>query len=128
MAPAAWNAPTTGSIVVFSRVRIASAHLGLLAINPRKITGDFAELMRRAASWRDPSAARPCPPKAESRIGLHCASPVTTSMGRLTKAAPGRSDSAARNAAESTSAVAAGESISAEYLVTGLHKPTESKV
>src|SRR5580704_2748002 len=128
MAPAAWNVPTTGSVVVFSKVRIASAHFGLLAINPRKITGDFAELMRRAASWRERSAARPCSAKAEGWIGLHCASPLTTSIGRLTKAAPGRSDSAARNAAESTSAVAAGESISAEYFVTGLHKPTESKV
>src|SRR5580692_10756114 len=128
MAPAAWNVPTTGKVVVFSRVRIASAQFGLLAINPRKITGDFAELMRRAASWRDRSAARPCSAKAESWIGLHCASPITTSMGRLTKAAPGRSDSAARNAAESTSAIAAGESISAEYLVTGRHNPTESKL
>src|SRR5580693_4450195 len=118
----------TGNVVVLSKVRIASAHFGLLAINPRKITGDFAALIRRAASWRDLFAAGPCSANAESRIGLHFASPVTTSMGRLTKAAPGRSDSAARKAAESTSAVAAGESISAEYLVTGLHKPTESKV
>src|ERR1700722_7494961 len=128
MAPAAWNVPTTGSVVVFSRVRIPSAQFGLLAINPNKITGDFAELIRRAASWRDRSAARPCSAKAESRMGLHFASPVTTSIGRLTKDAPGRSDSAARNAAESTSAVAAGESISAEYFVIGLHNPTESKV
>src|ERR1700733_2949537 len=128
MAPAAWNVLTTGNVVVFSKVRIASAHFGLLAINPRKITGDSAELMRRAASWRDRPAARPCSAKTESRMGLHFASPVTTAIGRLTKAAPGRSDSAARNAAESTSEVAAGESISAEYLVTGRHKPTESKV
>src|ERR1700679_1495794 len=128
MAPAAWNVPPTGNVMVFSKVRIASAHFGLLAINPRKITGDFAELMRRAASRRDFSAAQPCSANAESRIGLHFASPVTTSIRRLTKVSPGRSDSAARKAAESTSAVAAEESTSAEYFVTCLHRPTEFRL
>src|SRR5580698_6846421 len=128
MAPAAWKVPTAGSVVVLIRVRIASTLFGLLAINPRKITGAFAELIRRAASRSDLSGAGPWPTNVDSRMGLHFASPVTTTIGRLTKAAPGRPDSAARNAAERTSAVAAGESISAEYFVIGLHKFTESKV
>src|SRR5580698_2369665 len=127
MAPAAWKVPTAGSVDVLISFRIASTLFGLLAINPRKITGASAELMRRAASRRDVSAARPWPINEDAWIGLQFASPVATSIGRLTNAAPGRSDSAARNAAESTSAVAAGESISAEYLVTARHSPTESK-
>src|SRR5258708_21100646 len=126
MAPAAWNVPTTGNVVVLSRLRIASAHLDLLAINPRKITGDFAALMSRAASRRDASAARPCSTNVERRIGRHCASPVITSVGRLTKAEPGPPDSAPRNAAESTSALAAGGSTSAAYFVTGRHTVTPS--
>src|SRR5712664_755872 len=107
---------------------MASAAFGLLAISPRKTTGALAELIRRAASRRDASAALPCSRKLLKPIGLHCASPVITSIGRLTNAEPGRADSAARKAAESTSAVAAGESISAAYLVTGLHTLTESIV
>src|SRR5260370_36987726 len=128
MAPAAWNVQTTGNVVVLRRLRIASAHLDLLAINPRKITGDFAALMSRAASRRDASAARPCSTNVERRIGRHCASPVITSVGRLTKAEPGRPDSAARNAAESTSAVAAGESTCAAYFVTRPRRLTASSV
>src|SRR5580692_4105735 len=128
MAPAAWKVPTTGIVVVVISLRIASTLFGLLAINPRRITGASAELMRRAASRSDLSGAGPDPTNVDSWMGLHFASPVTTSIGRLTKAAPGRPDSAARNAADNTSAVAAGESISAEYFVIGLHKFTESRV
>src|SRR5580692_752466 len=128
MAPAAWKVPTAGIVVVVISLRIASTLFGFLAINPRRITGASAELMRRAASRSDFSGAGPAPTKVESGMGLHFASPVTTSIGRLTKAAPGRPDSAARNAADSTSAVAVGESISAEYFVTGLHTSTESSV
>src|SRR6266404_1705636 len=75
---------------------MASAAFGLLAISPRKTTGALAELIRRAASRRDASAARPCSVKLLRPIGLHCASPVITSVGRLTNAEPGRADSAAR--------------------------------
>src|SRR3954454_19736855 len=107
---------------------MATLNFGLLAISPRRITGDFAESMRRPASDRECFAAGPCATAADDRIGLHFASPVMTSIGRLTNAAPGRSDSAARKAADKTSAVAAGESISAEYFVTGLQRLTESRV
>src|ERR1700740_262659 len=105
---------------------MASAALGLLAISPRKTTGALAELIRRAASLRDSSAARPWSVNLPKPIGLHCATPVITSAGRPTNAEPGRADSAARNAAARTSAVEDGESISAAYLVTGLHRLTES--
>src|SRR2546423_4598138 len=128
MAPAAWKVPTIGNVVEVSSLRIASLNFGLLAISPRRITGDFAESIRRAASERDFLAAGPCGTAADDRIGLHLASPVMTSIGRLTNAAPGRSDSAARKAADNTSAVAAGESISAAYFVTGLQRLTESSV
>src|SRR3981081_3031614 len=107
---------------------MASAAFGLLAISPRKTTGALAELIRRPASRRDASAARPCSVKLLRPIGLHCASPVITSIGRLTNAEPGRADSAARKADASTSARADRESISAAYLVTGLHTLTESIV
>jgi hypothetical protein len=50
------------------------------------------------------------------------------SIGRLTKAAPGRSDSALRNAFVITSETDSGESTSALYLVTGLKRLTESIV
>src|ERR1700691_2370345 len=107
---------------------MASATFGLLAIRPRKTTGLWAELIRRAASRNDASAAGPWSVKRPKPIGLHCASPVITSMGRLTNAEPGRPDSAARNAAASTSAVEAGESTSAAYLVIGVQMLTESIV
>src|SRR4029077_8845935 len=106
---------------------MAAPNLGLLAISPRRITGDFAESITRAASESDRLAAAPCATGVVNRIGLQSAAPVMISIGSLTKAAPGRSDSAARNAAERTSAVAPGESISAEYFVTGLHRVTESR-
>src|ERR1700745_3162731 len=106
---------------------MASLNFGLLAIRPSRITGDFAESIRRAASERECFAAGPCGTAADDRIGLHLASPVMTSIGRLTNAAPGRPDSAARKAAERTSAVAPGESISAEYFVTGLQRLTASR-
>src|SRR5258705_13932763 len=105
---------------------MASAAFGLLAISPRKTTGALAELIRRAASRRDASAARPCSVKLLRPIGLHCASPVITSVGRLTNAEPGRAASAARNAAASTSPVEAGESTSVAYWVTGLHTLTDA--
>src|SRR3954471_8681033 len=98
---------------------MAALSFDLRAMRPKRATGDFAESIRRAASERDFLAAGPCGTAADDRIGLHFASPVMTSIGRLTNAAPGRSDSAARKAADNTSAVAAGESISAEYFVTG---------
>src|SRR6202046_1043885 len=107
---------------------MASATFALLAINPRKTTGVRAELMRRADSRNDASAAGPWSVKRPRPIGLHCASPVITSIGRLTNEEPGRADSAARNAAASTSAVEAGESTSAAYLVMGLQMLTESIV
>ena len=107
---------------------MAALNFGLLAISPRRITGDFAESIRRAASERECFAAGPCATGVDSRIDLHLAALVMTSIGRLTNAAPGRSDSAARNAAESTSAVAAGESTSAEYFVIGLQRLTASRV
>src|SRR5690349_9646035 len=127
MAPAAWKVPTTGNVVVLRRLRMAVLNFGLLAISPRRITGDFAKSIRRAASESDRLAAAPCATGVVNRIGLQSAGPVMISIGRLTNAAPGRSDSAARKAADNTSAVAAGESISAEYFVTGLHRPTESR-
>src|SRR3954470_23792757 len=126
--PAAWKVPTTGNVVVLRRLRMAALNFGLLAISPRRITGDFAESIRRAASERDCFAAAPCGTAEDDRIGLHLASPVMTSIGRLTNAAPGRSDSAARKAADITSAVAAGESTSAEYFVIGLQRLTASRV
>src|SRR5258706_14533749 len=103
---------------------MASAAFGLLAISPRKTTGALAELIRRAASRRDASAARPCSVKLLRPIGLHCASPVITSVGRLTNAEPGRADPAARNAAASTSAEEARESTSEASFVTAFHTPT----
>src|SRR5246127_4844276 len=96
-------------------------------MSPRRITGDFAESIRRAASESDCFAAGPCATGVDTRIDLHLAGLVMTSIGRLTKAAPGRPDSAARNAAESTSPVAAGESTSAEYFVIGLQRLTASR-
>src|SRR5438132_7911049 len=87
---------------------MAALTFGLLAMSPRRITGDFAESIRRAASERECFAAGPCAIGVDSRIDLHLAALVMISIGRLTNAAPGRSDSAARNAAESTSPVAAG--------------------
>src|SRR5258708_22981460 len=107
---------------------MASGAFGLLAISPRKTTGASAELIRRAASHMDSSAARPCPVNLLRPIALHSASPIITSMGRLTKAEPGRADSAARNAAASTSAMETGESTSAAYLFTGLQTLTEAIV
>src|SRR5438067_5528044 len=127
MAPAAWKVPTIGNVVEVRSLRIAPLNFGLLAIRPKRTTGDFAESMRRAASESDRLAAAPCATGVVNRIGLQFAAPVMMSIGRLTNAAPGRSDSAARNAAERTSAVATGESISAEYFVTGLHRLTESR-
>src|SRR6476660_10056535 len=127
IAPAAWKVPRTGNVVVLRRLRMAALNFGLLAISPRRITGDFAESIRRAASERECCAAGPCATGVVNRIGLQFAAPVMISIGRLTNAAPGRSDSAARNAAERTSAVTPGESISAEYFVTGLHRVTESR-
>src|SRR3954451_25241909 len=106
---------------------MAALNFGLLAISPRRITGDFAESIRRAASERECLAAGPCATGVD-RIDLHLAALVMMSIGRLTNAAPGRSDSAARNAAESTSPVAAGESTSAEYFVIGLQRLTASRV
>src|ERR1700688_1056678 len=107
---------------------MASAAFGLLAISPRKTTGALAELIRRPASRRDASAARPCSVKLFRPSGLHCASPVITSGGRLTNSEPGRADSAGGKSAASPSAGQAGESTSAAYLVTGLHTLTESIV
>src|SRR5438445_10919271 len=103
---------------------MAALNFGLLAISPRRITGDFAESIRRAASERECFAAGPCATGVDSRIDLHSASPVMTSMGRLTNAAPGQPDSATRNAAESTPAVAAGESTVTEYLLMCLERLT----
>src|SRR5882762_10069643 len=100
---------------------MASAAFGLLAISPRKTTGALAELIRRAASRRDASAARPCSVKLLRPIGLHCASPVITSVGSLTNAEPGRADSVALNTAASTSAVEACESTSPSSFDLGLH-------
>src|SRR5246127_1467971 len=106
---------------------MAWLNFGWLAIRPSKITGYFAKSIRRAASERECFAAGPCVTGVDSRIDLHLAALVMTSIGRLTNAAPGRSDSAARNAAESTSPVAAGESTSAEYFVIGLQRLTASR-
>ena len=39
---------------------MASLNLSLLAMSPRRITGDFAESIRRAASERECLAAGPC--------------------------------------------------------------------
>src|SRR3954449_9338222 len=126
--PAAWKVPTTGNVVVLRRLRMAALNFGLLAISPTRITGDFAESIRRAASETKCFAAGPCATGVDGRIDLHLAALVMTSIGRLTNAAPGRSDSAARNAAESTSPVAPGESTSAEYFVIGLQRLTASRV
>src|SRR3954469_9467321 len=127
IAPAAWKVPTTGNVVVLRRLRMAALNFGLLAIRPKTTTGDFAESIRRAASESDRLAAAPCATGVVDRIGLQFAASFMMSIGRPTNAAPGRSDSAARNAAERTSAVATGESICAEYFVTGLHRLTESR-
>src|ERR1700757_167142 len=106
---------------------MASLNFGLLAIRPKRTTGDFAESIRRAASERECLAAGPCATGVDSRIDLHLAALVITSIGRLTNAAPGRPDSAAGNAAESPSRVAAGESTSDEYFVIGLQRLTASR-
>jgi len=49
-----------GKTVLESNLLMVPANFGLLAINPNKITGDFAELMRRAASEIEALAAGPC--------------------------------------------------------------------
>src|SRR4029077_5901963 len=63
---------------------MAALNLGLLAISPRRITGDFAKSIRRAASESDRLAAAPCATGVVDRIALKVAGPVMLSRRRQT--------------------------------------------
>src|SRR5258706_213309 len=84
--------------------------------------------VRRAVSLIAAISAGPAPEYAGGTRTSHSARATMMSMGRLTKAAPGRSDSALRNAFVNTSETDSDESTSALYLVTGLQRLTESIV
>jgi len=85
---------------------------------PKRITGAFAFLMSRAASAMASAAAAPVRAGPTGVRMRSLAGSFITSLGKATKAAPGRGLSAARKAFATTSPMAASESTSTLYLLT----------
>src|SRR5579862_3904712 len=126
--PAAWKVPTTGNRVLRRKARTAFAFSGLLASRPSRRTGRAEALMRFAPAASDSELPGPNLEFAGTWRVSHFASPSMMSFGRFTNAAPGRSDSAARNAFAMTSPTDSGEFASAQNFVTGLNTETACRV
>jgi hypothetical protein len=95
-----------------------------------RMTGFSAASMSRAASaraWLSVSAG-PKPVKAGGDRSAPWYSAAMMSFGRLTNAAPGRPDSAARKALDTTSTIECGDCSNALNFVTGFRMDTESIV
>src|SRR5439155_18802303 len=88
--------PTTGSFAPWTNSRRAVAFCGLLASRPSKTTGFFAWLTKRAASLIAQQSAGPAAEYLGPRSTSHWDGPIMMSLGRLTNAARGLPDSAAR--------------------------------
>src|ERR1700733_4070321 len=107
--------------VLRMNARIASAFAGLLASSPNSITARLDPLMILAASSSESRLPGPKLGRDEPLSASQFASASITFFGRLTNAAPGRSDSAARNALATVSAMDSGELASALNFVRGLN-------
>src|SRR3984957_15551638 len=104
--------------------RTASAFSGLLASSPNNNTARREPLMILAASSSERWLPGPYAGLAEPVNTSQFASPSITSLGRLTNAAPGRPDSADRNAFARISPIESGETASAQNFVKGLNAET----
>src|SRR5580700_623198 len=104
--------------------RTASAFSGLLARSPNSNTARREPLMIVAASSSERWLPAPNAGLAEPVSTALFDSPSITFFGRLTNAAPGRSDSAAANALAMISPTESGEPASAQNLVTGFSDDT----
>src|SRR5580658_967199 len=104
--------------------RTASAFSGLLASSPNNNTARREPLMILAASPSEPWLPGPNAGLAEPVSTSQLALPSITSLGRLTNAAPGRSDSAERKAFARISPIESDELASAQNFVRGLNAET----